>query len=424
MLQRLTSLLSALLLVMLASSAVSAAGITSSQEQQRALSEVNRYRAMAKQAPAAAAWSLNSAAWGHARYMVKESDYDHWEDNRSSQYYIGYQLRDRATKYGYSNDSLSENVLSSWVGSMGTRTYLQVDNAVQWWLGAIYHRFPILNPHTQHIGYGGFRGYTGSSAVLDFGGSYSLTGPVTRWPVPNQTGVGVQSDNEWPDPLVQFGGHLPGGYPVSLIFWRGDVKYTSITMVRASDGLAVPGYRLSPRNDEPEPGMTFHKWNTALTFIPRNRLDYSTKYTVTFKGVYAANGNLSTGQAFTYTWSFTTMPAPGRLVRSTPAEGSRDVSRTPNVTLSFDQPVRSYTLVRTAYKGGLDSSGVGLSLRRASDGAEVGFTVTPPAGATTKTVSLTPSSTLAANTTYHLTFRLADAWGRTVYDSIWFTTGS
>ena len=116
------------------------------------------------------------------------------------------------------------------------------------------------------------------------------------------------------------------------------------------------------------------------------------------------------------------MPAPGRLVKSIPATGATNTSRAPNLSLYFNQPVRTYTLVRSPYRGGLDSNGVGISLVRASDGVEIGTAITQPTTSTSKTVTFKPTATLAPNTRYTARFTLADAWGRPYRGTVHFTT--
>lgn len=407
----------AVALLTMAAAPALADGVTITQEQQRGLSEVNRYRKMVGLAAAGSNSSLVNAARGHAQYMVLANDFGHYETKKDSPYYVAYAPYDRMKKFGYTGSSVSENMLWSTLGAVGTRTYLAADNAVAWWMAAIYHRFPIVSPRTQYAGYSPFYGSGKMGAVLDFGINYSLTGPMTRWPLPNQTGVGTSLSGETPSPVAQFGGSFPVGYPVSITWYKGAVKYTSIYMKRASDGASIDGYRLSPQNDQ------YHKWSTSLSFIPKKPLALGTKYTVTFNGVFAANGNLSAGTTFSYTWSFTTMPAPGTLVSSTPARNSSGVASSTGVTLNFSQPIRSYTLMRSP-QAPLLKGGIGISLRKQSTGTEVGINITAPTSALTKTVALKPAASLEANTAYMLTYNLADAWGRTQFGTVYFTTAA
>ena len=405
----------ALLLLATLAPAARAGGITTAQEQQRAREEVNRYRSMVGMPAVSSTSGLDTAALGHSRYVLHTAEYGHYENQTSSPYYIGYAPGDRARKYGYTNDSVTENYYMGSLGARGTRTPLVTDNAMQWWMAAIYHRFPIVSPRTEHIGFGPYYLNGRAAQVLKFGGDYSNTGRVTRWPVTGQVGVGTRLDGESPSPVAQFGGSFPTGYPVSMTWYRynADLRYTQMSLVRARDGLNIDGYKLTPTNDTTK----LSYYSTSLTFIPSAPLAYGTRYAATFKGSID-------GVAFSYVWSFTTMPAPGRLVASTPASGATGTPRVPNVSLSFNQPVRTYTLVRSPYRGGLDSNGVGVSLARASDGAEVGISISQPTTRTTKTVTFKPSVMLAANTRYVARFTLADAWGRPYRGTVYFTTGS
>ncbi len=259
--------------------------------------------------------------------------------------------------------------------------------------------------------------------MLDFGTDYALSGPVTRWPRPYQTGILTGFHNEQPNPVVQFGRTCtstdPCGYPVSMTWYKGAVKYTSITLKRASDGLAISGYRLSPQNDQ------FHNWSTSLSFIPQKALAYNTKYTASFQGKFnpTYGSNPDNGTAFSYTWSFTTLPPPGKLVSSSPVNGATGTSQLPSISLSFSRSLRVYTLVGTPYSA-LRTGGIGMSLARASDGAELGIAIAQPTTTMTKTVSLQPTTTLAANTRYRLSYTLVDMWGRPQRGTLYFTTGS
>ena len=403
----------AFLMLALLTPAADAAGITTAQEQQRARDETNRYRSMVGMPAVSSTSGLNSAAIGHARYVLQTGEHGHYESRTTSQYYIGYAPGDRARLYGYTNDSITENYYMGSLGARGTRTPLVTDNAMQWWMTAIYHRFPIVSPRTEHVGFGPYYLNGRAVQVLDFGGDYNKTGGVTRWPVTNQVGVGTRLDGESPSPVAQFGGSFPTGYPVSMTWYRynANLRYTQMTLVRARDGANIDGYKLTPGNDQTK----LSYYSTSLSFIPQNPLAFSTRYTATFKGSID-------GAAFSYQWSFTTMPAPGRLLESTPATGASNTPRVPNISLSFSQPVRTYTLVRSPYRGGLDANGVGISLVRASDGMEMGISITLPTTRTTKTVTFKPTVTLAPNTRYSAHFTLADAWGRPYRDAVHFTT--
>lgn len=416
MMKQLRTLLLMLALITLAIPGTTLAdGVTLSQEQQRAIDEINRYRRRVGVQPTTVSSKLHTSASNHARYIVETGEWGHYETITSSPYYTGYKSKDRAAHAGYTNDNVSENWMRQSFGTTGARTYLVVDNAIQWWMTGIYHRFPIVSPRTEHAGYGPYYKGDKASQILNFGTNWSLTGPLTRWPLKGQKGVGIELRGESPNPLEQFGGAFPSGYPVSMTWYRGAVKDTSITMVRTRDGLSIPGYKLNPQND------VYHGYSTSLSFIPKAPLKYNTEYTVTFQGVFAANGDLNSGDPFTHTWSFTTMPAPGKRTRSAPANNSTGAPLSPDISLTFNRPMRSYTLV--PYTGAPLWSSLGIKLVRASDGVPVNISITQPATARTQVVSLKPMSALQPNTRYRLDYTLADAWGRPQRGAIYFTTG-
>ncbi|MEJ7653124.1 MAG: hypothetical protein WKH64_07185 [Chloroflexia bacterium] len=228
-------------------------------------------------------------------------------------------------------------------------------------------------------------------------------------------------EGEFPSPVEQFGGSFPTGYPVSITWHTGAVKMSSMTMVRAKGNANVPAYKLTPQNDEPEPGMTFSKWSTSLTLIPKKPLSYGTTYKVAFKGTYAANGDLSTGKWFSYTWSFTTMPSPPGTPTFSPAPGASSVSRRPTLQMWFNQPLKTYTLAHTSNRA-LNVGGIGVSLRNQNTGAEVKIDITRPKTSTVRKVTVRPGIRLTPNSSYRLSYRLSDAWGRLVAGSTYFTT--
>ncbi len=388
--------------------------VTVDQEQARALSEVNRIRTIAGLAPVTRDPGLDMAAHMHSRYQGETGETGHYETQSTSPYYVGYRPKDRALNYGYTA-AVGEDVFRSSFGSTGTRTYLPADNSIQWWMAAIYHRFPIIAPTTQHIGYGPYYKGTRAISTLDFGKNYGLTGPVVKWPVPDQTGVIVGFQGESPNPVAQFGATCPCGYPVSVSWPQGTPSYTSISMKRASDGTDVPGYILTPQNDQS------HSRARSLSFIPQAPLEYGAAYAVSFEG--QVTSSTGTATPFSYAWRFTTQPAPGALVSSIPASGASGVAIEPSVVLDFSQPIRSYTLVPTP-SGQLSYTGVGMSLIRVSDGAEVGINITQPTTAPTKRVQLSPSVQLDAGTSYRLKYVLADEWGRSQSGSLSFTTAA
>lgn len=408
---RLFSILLTVITLLVASAPVThAETITVAQERQRGVDRANAYRKQVGLPAATVASPLVYAAAGHAKYQLEAGELGHYETNKASSSYIAYGPLERAKKYGYTSTGVSEDWMGTTLGSTGARTYLAADNAVQWWMDAVYHRFPIIRPGTKALGFGAYRKNNLSVSVLNFGTNLNVSGPLVRWPRANATGVGVSVSNESPNPLAVCGlSSTTMGYPVSMTWHTGTVSATSMVLKRADTGASVAGCKLTPGNDKR------HADSKSISFVPTKPLAFGTKYTVTFKGTRS-------GTAFNYTWSFTTMPAPGRLVSSSPASGSVGVALQPKIALNFSRAIRSYTLVRTPYSQ-LSYTGIGASLTPASGGSEVGFTFTQPSGYTTRTVYLTPSSQLQPNTKYRLSFAFADQWGRPQRGTVYFTTG-
>ncbi len=406
----LATLFGALALLLVFTPIARADGVTLAQERQRAVDEVNRYRAQAGLTKVSVASPLNSAASGHARYQIETGELGHFETLKTNPLYVEYGPLERARRYGYTRTGVSEDWMGTSLGATGARTYFTADNSVQWWMSAIYHRLPIIRPGTSSIGYGTHRKDNLSVAVLNFGTNLNVAGPVVRWPRPNATGVGVFVKREFPNPLEKCGLTSDTmGYPVSMSFHTGTVAATSVTMKRADSGLQVAGCNLTPANDQR------HANAKSISIVPVQPLAYNTRYTVSFQGKV-------NGTAFNSIWSFTTMPGPGRLVSSSPTPGATGTTLQPTVALNFSLPIRSYTLVRSPYSQ-LGYTGLGASLSPAAGGREVGFTIVQPSGTATRAVYLKPSAALEPNTKYRVSFAFSDLWGRPQRGTVYFTTG-
>ncbi|MDJ0339068.1 Ig-like domain-containing protein [Cryobacterium sp. PH31-O1] len=116
------------------------------------------------------------------------------------------------------------------------------------------------------------------------------------------------------------------------------------------------------------------------------------------------------------TWTFITGPAPVVTAR-TPAVNATRVSRTANITATFNETVTG--LPRTAAASG------NFTIKRTSTGAA--FTSTASYSSTTRVATLNPTGTLRANTQYTVTLNsgIKDTAGNLLVPVIWtFTTGN
>lgn len=184
-------------------------------------------------------------------------------------------------------------------------------------------------------------------------------------------------------------------------------------------------------------GTSFQLFNSAGVKVPATVSYNGTSRTATLN----PSANLAGGQTFRATltggnpgirsatgvplssreWTFTTasvqQPLPGlpapTVTRTTPANGATAVARTANATAVFSEPVKAV-------------NGTNVKLTTAS-GAAVSATVAY--NATTRTMTLNPGPTLAANTQYRVTLRggttaIRDATDIPLVTTSWtFTTG-
>ncbi|GER23390.1 hypothetical protein NCCP1664_18860 [Zafaria cholistanensis] len=152
--------------------------------------------------------------------------------------------------------------------------------------------------------------------------------------------------------------------------------------------------------------VTYNPATRTATLNPRANLAANTRYTVRLRnGITDANGNRLTAT----TWSFRTEAGP-TITRRSPAPNATGVSRTTNVSVVFSGPVRNVngTTVRL-------TTPAGTTVR-----AVVSY------NATTRTATLNPSVTLAANTAYtvRLSNGITDANGNRLTATTWsFRTG-
>jgi hypothetical protein len=156
--------------------------------------------------------------------------------------------------------------------------------------------------------------------------------------------------------------------------------------------------------------VTYSATTRVATIDPTATLLADRTYTVTLtSGIRDVAGNALAASS----WSFTTGPRPVVTTR-TPAANATGVSRTVNVTATFNEAVTGV-------------SGTTVTLRT-SAGAAV--TAVVSYNATTRVATLNPSATLAANTVYTATLTggstaIRDIAGNALTTTTWnFTTGA
>ena len=125
--------------------------------------------------------------------------------------------------------------------------------------------------------------------------------------------------------------------------------------------------------------VSYNSTNYTATLTPLALLSNSTTYTATVSGVKDMAGDPMSSP---FSWSFTTGPAPA-VTSETPASGATGVSVSTTATATFNEAVQSSTINFTLTP---------------SVGSPVAASVTY--NSSNFTVTLTPSESLAYNTTY------------------------
>ncbi|MGL3807530.1 Ig-like domain-containing protein [Paeniglutamicibacter sp. R2-26] len=183
----------------------------------------------------------------------------------------------------------------------------------------------------------------------------------------------------------------------------GNISATFSEAVTGANGTNV---RLtSPSGATVTAVVTYNALNRTVTLNPVATLAANTRYTVRLSGgIRDLGGNALA----TTTWSFTTDAVP-TVTGRTPAANATNVSRTGNISATFSEAVTG-------------ANGTNIRLTSPS-GATVGAVVTY--NSASRTATLNPSATLAANTRYtvRLSSGIRDAGGNSLAATTWsFTT--
>jgi hypothetical protein len=235
--------------------------------------------------------NIDRAATAHASYQQLNNLLTHEEDAAKSGY-TGVTVPDRLRAAGYplDTDALADGeVIAATAEPDGFA-------AAEGLMGAIYHRYLILEPRFD---------LAGSGSAHRAGGYYWLNvnfvatrsdhglgpGQVAVWPVPDQKNVRVNflSDEETPDPVA---GRNDVGFPVSVHADGGTTLSVNRFVIRERGGAELSVKLLEHGSDAETP-------SSAAAIIPLLPLKPATFYELEFSG--ALNGN-----AIARRWTFTT----------------------------------------------------------------------------------------------------------------------
>ena len=190
-------------------------------------------------------------------------------------------MRDRSSHFGLPQSSMAEDITHRGEPAASIRD----------WVDSVYHRFPLMIPNLETIGFGEAVGGGLPIDVLDMSYRNEPGDPkqVVAYPADNQADVPTGFfGNELPDPVPP-GGKYPTGYPVTLNFNQFTAVATPVAEIHDASGARVDSYVLpaSPSDEN------------VLTILPRAQMTPRTTYSVHVSGTLG-------GSPFSRDWSFTT----------------------------------------------------------------------------------------------------------------------
>ncbi len=219
---------------------------------------------------------LDRAAAAHASYQQLNNLVTHDEDARRTGY-TGATASARLRAAGYPLDS--EAIADGEVIAATAET--DGFAAAEGLMGAIYHRYLMLEPRFDLAGSGsahraGGYDWLNVNFVATRGARGLGAGQLITWPVADQKNVRarIESDEETPDPVA---GRNEVGYPVSVHADRGTILRVSRFLIRERGGAELPVRLLEHAGDSETPA-------SAAAIIPLSVLRKGAIYEVEFSG--------------------------------------------------------------------------------------------------------------------------------------------
>jgi uncharacterized protein YkwD len=239
---------------------------------QKALDALNADRALAGLAPVKLDDRITEGATSHAYWWLfnlalpQVKGLGIHKEVSGSPGFTGVSMRDRATTFGYPRASMAEDITHR--GSPA--------GALSDWVDSVYHRFPIMRPDLEAIGFGSAVGGGLPIEVMDMGYRSELGDPNQQvvYPAADQTKVpNAFLGNELPDP-VPAGGKYPTGYPITINYNPSAGVQILESTLTDNTGTTVDAYTIAPSTADEnvytilpkqplKPGMTYHVHVTA-----------------------------------------------------------------------------------------------------------------------------------------------------------------
>jgi hypothetical protein len=291
------------------------------------LSRLNQSRSTAKLGPVSEEEQLSQGCAAHARYLV-----ENYSDSLHSKQRLGVDVHvEESGRPGYSYAGFVAGRSSDVLITSGTPLQTW---AIDRWMSAPFHRFPLLDPSLQRVGYGDFCAnrvcaavinirsgstsptlmierrissgipITGESEALGGGWGSKLSAPVKFPPDSAIIDAGHFPGGEWPDPLTSCPGYsYPVGIPITLQTGRVlTPRLTSWSLTSNGTSFQACGvdsqsYR-NPDQLTEKIGRNDLEDFGAVILVPRSPLKAGGRYDVTLR-VDDVN----------YSWSFSVSPA-------------------------------------------------------------------------------------------------------------------
>jgi uncharacterized protein YkwD len=266
-----------------------------------ALAAVNNYRVPAGSGCATMVAEINKAATAHCAYYAQFAMDDMCVANPHLEVmgctgFTGATPGDRMKAAGYS--SFGGGEVMAFVNS--------AQGSVDTWVNSVWHRVPILDPWTTHLGYGSSA--TKACDTIDFGRGTT--------PAPANTVVVYPYDGQLNIPVAfngQYEGPMPpapaSGWPSSAPISVYAQKIAVTAHVLTKDGDATPIEHVWLDSQAEIVAQDMRRSLTNVVFMYANMpFEPNTKYRVKVSGTY-------TGGALLKEWTFTTGAAatrPGR----------------------------------------------------------------------------------------------------------------
>ena len=270
------------------SSATLSVDVNRALARQTALNTLNDYRAKAKLAPVRLDDRISAGAESHSYWwlfnlsLAESKGLGIHREVSGTPGFSGATMHDRAVHFGFpSNFGMAEVI-----DHEGTPSA-----AVSVWIDSVYHRFPLMSPLLDAVGFGESLGGGLPMETMDMSFKNEAGDPrfIVPYPAEGQTDAPlVFTGNELPDP-VPGGYKSPTGYPITVNFNPYATIVVSSSTLKHATGADVPFYQLPPTKAE----------ENVLTILPKSPLKPKTTYQVHVSGTIGGGG-------FTKDWSFTT----------------------------------------------------------------------------------------------------------------------